>query len=328
MTKKNKTKAKPKGKPATPTPPAKPKPDFVNGRIPTLVMEGIIGDLKDGVPIEEVSEKYKRPVNQIQRILKEKVEQVDRNGDGASNTDVILKFRKRLEWKLFSEQFSEEEMKIFEYEYAKLYRTFNEDELTTPEENQLFMSIQYYILIHRNLKERKKATVELDRLEKILHQTVKNGPNVAPYNGDDQAFRADITQYEYQINMIKSAQTAKTGEHKTLTDKHQSFMEDLKATRNQRIEKFAEKKNKTNFIDVIKELQDEEKRKSVGLDMGLMKMAMEKQKKEWGQTYMFADGEIDRIITDSETVEYEDQYEYEEEGTDGQDEQQAVVGST
>lgn len=280
-----------------------PKPKPTNrGRIPDKILQGIIEDLKNGMAEAVVAEKYNRPIEQIMKVFETHIKPFMGTSISSGNQiDLIQRFKNSREWVQFNEEFSKEEMDMFIYEYCKLMTDFGEDEIKKFEENQLYMSIRYWILIHRNMVDRKKTTIELEELDSIIKKIYKQGVDDPAFNGDHDKYWATINMLEEKRRGLSASQIAKTGEHKSLTEKHQKFMEDLKVTRNQRIDRFEQKRN-VNFLDVIKELEVEERRKTVGLQMELVKEAMNKQEKDWGKITRFHDNELDRMVLDSDTI--------------------------
>lgn len=288
-------------------------PPTNRGRIPDKVLQGIIEDLKSGMTNLEVSEKYNRPVEQISKVFDSHIKPFLLNS-GSDKVDLIQRFKARPEWVTFNAEFSKEEMEMFLYEYCKLMDDFGEDEIKKAEENQLFMSIRYWILIHRNMKDRKKTTVELEELEKLIEKVERAGKDHADFGGDFDRYLSYIEMLESKRRALQSSQIAKTTEHRSLTEKHQKFMEDLKVTRNQRIEKFNQKKTNINFLDIIKELEEEENRRAIGLQMTLVKESVNKQEREWGKITKYADNELDRPVLDSDTININEYAEDTEEG--------------
>lgn len=278
-----------------------PKPTN-RGRIPDKILKGIIEDLKGGSPESVVAEKYNRPIEQIMKVYETHIKPFLNSSSGGSQIDLIQRFKNSREWLQFNEEFSKEEMDMFLYEYCKLMTDFGEDEIKKFEENQLYMSIRYWILIHRNMVDRKKTTVELEELENLIKKIVKNGVDAPEFNGDHDKYWSTVNMLEEKRRGLNASQIAKTTEHRSLTEKHQKFMEDLKVTRNQRIDRFEQKRN-VNFLDVIKELENEDNRRATGLQMELVKQAMNKQEKEWGKITRFHDNELDRMVLDSDTID-------------------------
>lgn len=285
---------------------ASPTPDppkvGLAGRPSKELIQQMMQDFHDGMTIDKIAEKYNKPVRQIKTILKGQGVYLE-DVDSPVEIDYLRSLRARPEYKSFCEEFTNDEMHMFEHEYVKLMQQFAEDNVLPAEENQIFMSIRYWILIHRNLVERKKTNTKIEKMEKDLLKLMDAGFKDPPYNGDEDAYKRDLAHLDNYINSLKAGQVAKTAEHKTLTDKHESFMQNLKATRNQRIERLANSKNKIDFISIILELEDEENRRSTGLDMELMKMAMKKEKERMGTPILFANGEYEPMILDSETVD-------------------------
>lgn len=282
----------------------KPEPKPTNrGRIPDKILQGIIEDLKNNVPEAVVAEKYNRPIEQIMKVFETHIKPfLNVSNSGSDQLALIQRFKNSREWIQFNEEFSKDEMEMFLYEYCKLMADFSEDEIKKAEENQLFMSIRYWILMHRNMKDRKRTDVELSELDDLIKKIYKEGVDAPAFNGDQDKFTATINMLSDKRGQLQSSQISKTSEHKSLTEKHQKFMEDLKVTRNQRIDRFEQKRN-LNFLDVIKELEDEDNRRSTGLQMELVKEAMNKQEKEWGKITRYSDNELDRMVLDSDTID-------------------------
>jgi hypothetical protein len=100
---------------------------------------------------------------------------------------------------------------------------------------------------------------------------------------------------------LRSAKEALSRDYKELQTKKSAMFKDLKATREQRVQKL--ESNKTTFAGLMsKLLQDPDFFEEQGRIMEMMRLAAHGAKEELGSYHTYADGKVDRIILSHETV--------------------------
>ena len=201
-------------------------------------------------------------------------------------------------WKNLKNEFVVEELKYFEEAYVKLMSQFKNDVLPS-EETQIFQAIKFEILMSRNLKERRRAREDIERLEQMQENFL------AQFNGDPSMMSDDQREFalnlETQLNAAKQAEQSRTNEYVKLQERHEALMKSLKAVRDQRIKQI--ENSKVNFLGVIKMLQERDVQEREGRQMELMKLASKKAYIDLGRPYKYEDGNEDSPILSPETVD-------------------------
>lgn len=100
---------------------------------------------------------------------------------------------------------------------------------------------------------------------------------------------------------LRSAKEALSRDYKELQTKKSAMFKDLKATREQRVQKL--ESNKTTFAGLMsKLLQDPDFFEACGREMELMRLASVGAKKELSAYHTFSDGKVDRILLSEDSV--------------------------
>jgi phenolic acid decarboxylase len=274
---------------------AKKKPKHKTGGM-TSVEKKEVADLVDkGWSDADIAKKLNRLESQVMKYRTRFL----RVGDGVPLSEVeikdqVLALRKRPEYGQIKLELLPLEIPMFEHEYAKLM-TQLQDDITPTDEIQIFQMAKYQILMHRNLKDTRRSLEQIDNLNEIISQIVMND------NVKDPVVQERISTFQNQINALQIAQKSRTEQYKTYDEKLLKTIESLKFTRDQRLDKIDSNKRAT-YIDVIKDLADEDKLRKADIQNKLMIAAMKKVEKEWGSYHTFGDGELDRPILTPATV--------------------------
>lgn len=211
------------------------------------------------------------------------------------NLEIRKQLKVKPEYKQLQQELAPDEVKTFEYKYAKFVQQFKEDILPS-EEVQLFKAIKFDILMSRSLRAQRTIDLSIIRLEKtadVLSQAIKDGSAT-------DAQRDQYARVEEQISACRQAQGYKVKEVREINKEHEGLLEALKASRQQRISRI--ENSKKTFIELIKELHDEEFREREGQMIGLTKLAAQKESERLAQLHKYMDGTTDNPILNSETV--------------------------
>ncbi|MBY0525584.1 MAG: hypothetical protein K2R98_19420 [Gemmataceae bacterium] len=222
----------------------------------------------------------------------------------AIKVTVRQELRHSMAWKSLNDEFTNEELEYFEERYVTMMSQFKEDVLPT-EETQIFLLIKFEILMNRNLKERRRARDDIERLMRV--QTTHLKQFQGKVENMDDAAKQFMLNVETQIISAKAAESTRTTEYVKLEEKHQALMKDLKGTRDQRISKATDAK--VSFLGLIKNLQEHDIREAEGRQMELMRLATEKELRRLGQPHKYDDGNQDQPVLSAETVEMLDELE-------------------
>jgi hypothetical protein len=212
------------------------------------------------------------------------------------SVEIKDQLRAKPEYKQLREEFSPDELKIFEHKYVKFFQQLREDILPS-EEVQLFKAIKFDILMHRAMKAQRIIEINLLRLDKIqetLSQSIQNNP-------DNQSDKDNLGVITQSITDSRIAQSHKVREVRELNKEHEDLLKALKASREQRISRI--ENSKMSYLEVIKMLQDEEFREREGRLAGLTKLATQKEFERLAHPHEYADKVVDLPILSHETLD-------------------------
>lgn len=202
------------------------------------------------------------------------------------------------EWEQIKIEFNADELDYFQKRFAVLVEQFTRDDKLQPTElSQIFQLIKYEILMSRNLQGGEEARQEIKRMKKVVEQVLEETDTVGGLSRDSQNF---IINYENQIAALRASQDSKTREYNELNKQHMALMRELKATRDQRIKNI--ENDKKTWIDVIKDLQNEDTRLTYGKQNELVKLASKKEFEKMADYHKYQNDELDRPILSAETV--------------------------
>lgn len=253
------------------------------------------------VPPEDIAKQINRDVVTVKAWIRENLA-LDLANDGEAVPLIEKEIRNQLrttpEWQELKEQFLDSELKLFEYEYGKFMAQFKNDVLPT-EEVQIFLLIKLDILMNRNLKQRQRAVVDIERMDREVDDLYRKYAGKKTYEWNQPA-QDRLANLENQLVSAKTAQSNMTGEYLKLSEKHSAIMKELKGTRDQRISKI--ENSKMSFLGLLKELQDEETRKREGDDIELMRAATDKERERLSISHKYVDDTIDQPLLTPNTV--------------------------
>ena len=192
-------------------------------------------------------------------------------------------------------QFNDEELELFEFHFKKMWVQFKDDVLHT-EEMQIIDAVKYELLMNRILCSQQSSVDQIDGLER----EVKAAKNMSIELQD----RDYILNLERQIASIRGSQLMMAKEFKEYQAKKASIIKDLKGNRDQRIKHFED--SKVSFPKLVERLTtDPEFRYSVGVEMEVMRKATEMERLRLSQPITYRNGEVDRPLLNSESVNLE-----------------------
>jgi hypothetical protein len=197
--------------------------------------------------------------------------------------------RRRPEWKNFKEQFTEDELDFFLYRYVQLMNQFGRDDVLPTEEMQIFQVVTLDILTQRVLREQKTALTTVEAASKRIDQLQKDYVKTKDTN-----LLQDVAVMESTFADARKIVQNCTRQHESYAARQAKTFEDLKALRDQRVK--VVEGGKTSYVQILKELQQEEVRKRTGAHMELVKLAVAKEQRRLEAPYKFADGITDNPL--------------------------------
>jgi hypothetical protein len=173
---------------------------------------------------------------------------------------------------------------------------FKEDCLAS-ERTQVFLLLKTEVLINRNLAEKARVAGDIKKLEESLDAAYASFDSVSQMSDDEKAAAAALSE---QLSAMRAGQHARTTEFVKLQEKHSDLVKQLKATRDQRLKRI--ESSKESFIELVKELMEEDNRNREGEQMELMRLAATKEAGRLGEYHEFLDGAVDRPLLNEDTV--------------------------
>lgn len=248
----------------------------------------------DRMTPEQIALELNRELDPILNHLRKIGKSLNKKEDFETQAEYDLKTRPY--WKELRNQFTEEELDGFLYYWKTMIGQFNRDVLPT-EELQILTLCKLEILMNRALREQRDHALKIEDYEGQLMAEKRE-------RFDDQD-RDLIFDLERQIAAMRSAKEALSKDFKDLQTKQSSVLKDLKATRDQRLDRI--NSNKQTIDSLITKLNtDPVFKEECSVAMEKMRLAIIEEKKRLGAFHTFDDGEIDRPFLSDETVFFED----------------------
>ena len=195
-----------------------------------------------------------------------------------------------------SNQFSAEELEMFEFHFKKMWSQFRDDVFHT-EEMQIIDTIKLEILMNRILKSQRDSQEEVAIADRLVREEKSRDR--------DQRDMDLIVNLERQIAVIRASQETLSKDYKDLQARKATMLKDLKGTREQRVKAIED--SKLTFASLIKKIAtDPQYRKKLGLEMEKMRLAMESEKERLSEYRLYEDGQVDQPFLTSETAKDQD----------------------
>lgn len=212
-----------------------------------------------------------------------------------SISDLVQQLHAKFFWKETQSQLTTDEIVYFEQYWGNLIQQFAPQGIQPTDELMMRDLIILDIHVNRSNRGKKSAQDELLDVEERIQQ-------ISDEFRDDPVTR--VTKLEplhSRANALRGAMKALSEEYKILADKKDKKYEQLKATRQMRLEK-AEKSGRS-FFDLIKMLDAPEVRERQGRLNELYKQAAEMARKRFEQYHTYEDGKVDRPFLTPEAEE-------------------------
>jgi len=244
----------------------------------------------DTLDAEEIAAHLNRTVESIENYLAKIGKLQDKKLGLVVQAEYDIKSRPY--WKELKAQFSEEELELFLYHWKEIVAQFRKDVLAT-EELQIVDLIKLEVLMNRALREQQESMTRVKQLETEAEMEKRKT--------SDQQDKEYIFNLERQISSLRAAKESLSREFKDLQTKKAGLYKDLKATREQRIEKL--ENNKQTLASLVnKILRDPDFYEFEGKQLEKMRLAMEKEKERLSDYHVYEDGTIDKPFLTPDTV--------------------------
>jgi len=248
----------------------------------------------DTMSPEEIAANLDREVEPVIKYLK-------RIGKTSNKTQALVvqaeyDIKSRPYWKELKLQFSEDELELFLYHWKQIIAQFRKDVLAT-EELQIVDTIKLEVLMNRALREQQQSMNTVREIEVEINKEKEK-----PSERQDKEM---VFSMERQVASLRAAKEALSREYKDLQTKKSGMYKDLKATREQRIQKL--ENNKSTMAGLIeKVLRDPDFFEEQGKYIEKMRMALEKEKERLSDYHKYEDGTVDQPFITPDTVKDRD----------------------
>jgi hypothetical protein len=195
-------------------------------------------------------------------------------------------------WSELKQQFTDEELDLFQYHWARIISQFQDDVIPT-EELQVVDLIKLELLMNRALKGNKENIEQIRALEALI--------NIERQRDPDQADKEMLFNMERQVASLKASQESLNRDYRELQTKKSSMLKEMKATREQRVKRFED--SKSSFAGWMTYLiTNPSVTQSYGIEMEKMRMAMNKERDRLSQYHKYNDDTVDQPFLTPETV--------------------------
>jgi hypothetical protein len=202
--------------------------------------------------------------------------------------------RNRQFFKQLKDQFTSDEIDLFEYHWNQTIEQFNKD-ITSTEELQIIDLVKLEILCNRSLVTSKNNIQDISVLETWLKLFETSSLTPTPEEIESASNK------ERQLAGLRAAQEALNKDYRELLAKKMAILKDMKATREQRVKRIEDARE--SFSSWVADLMtDKEKLKKYSVEMELLRLAANKEKERLGAYHSYIDKEIDQPFLNCETV--------------------------
>lgn len=195
-------------------------------------------------------------------------------------------------WSELQQQFTEEELKLFQYHWARIISQFKDDVIPT-EELQVVDLIKLELLMNRALKHNKENIEQIAALDALIVLERQRDP--------DQMDKDSLFNMERQVASLKASTESLNKDYRELQTKKNSMLKEMKATREQRVKRLEDsKQNFTSWMAYL--VTNPDVASAYGLEMEKMRLAMEKEKERLSGFHKYTDEAVDQPFLTPETV--------------------------
>ncbi len=247
----------------------------------------IIARLVDSMTVEDIASKLDRAVDSVEDFIKREMK------IGLTNEQVAAySLQDRPYWRELKAQFTDEELELFKYHWAKIISQFKDDVFPT-EEIQVVDVIKLEILMNRCLKGNKENIEQINLYDSMIKDERAQDK--------DQQDIDYILNLERQVASLRASQESLNKDYRELQAKKSSMLREMKGTREQRIKRLEE--SKQSFVSWVAQLMlNPQLAKDYGIQMEKMRLSMENEKDRLSHLHKYEDGTIDQPFLTPDTV--------------------------
>ena len=247
----------------------------------------IIARLVDSMTVEDIANKLDRAVDSVEDYIKREMK------IGLTNEQfAAYSLQDRPYWRELKSQFTDEELELFKYHWAKIISQFKDDVFPT-EEIQVVDVIKLELLMNRCLKGNKENIEQINLYDSMIKDERAQDK--------DQQDIDYILNLERQVASLRASQESLNKDYRELQAKKSSMLREMKGTREQRIKRLEE--SKQSFVSWVAQLMlNPQLAKDYGIQMEKMRLSMENEKDRLSNLHKYEDGTIDQPFLTPDTV--------------------------
>ena len=195
-------------------------------------------------------------------------------------------------WAELKQQFTDDELKLFQYHWARIISQFKDDVIPT-EELQVVDLIKLELLMNRSLKHNKENIEQISLFEAEIQAIRAVG---ADSDRSDELFNI-----ERQVASLKASQESLNKDYRELQTKKNSMLKEMKATREQRVKRLEDSRQSfTAWLAYL--VSNPDVAKGYGTEMEKMRLAMDKERDRLAAYHKFQDDLVDQPFLTPETA--------------------------
>jgi hypothetical protein len=235
----------------------------------------------------EIAQYLDRDPDSIEKFIKK------RFGKGASAEEIAaFDLENRPYWIEIKNQFTDDELKLFRYHWARIISQFRDDVIPT-EELQVVDLIKLELLMNRSLKSNKSNIEQITVMEALIQEERARDP--------DQQNVDMVFNMERQVASLRASQESLNKDYRELQTKKNSMLKEMKATREQRVKRIEDSKQSlTGWIAFL--MSNPDVTTKYGIEMEKMRLAMGKERERLSKFHKYQDGIVDQPFLNSDTI--------------------------
>jgi len=221
---------------------------------------------------------------------------IEEMGDANPHSPILRNLRSTTYYRTLQNKYTAEELEMFEVIYVDLAMQLGVEDLKATELRQLYGYIDLEVREHRLSQQARHLFEQIERGQRELDEALGRKKN-ADVNRKVGDLKAELQGLRQQNKLLE-------GQMDAIAVSKRAELKALKATRDQRIDKIDN--TKINFPELLKNLQNEEYRRSEAEMNQMAIVSAQKEKDRLARPIKYADGIIDRPLLTPETVQRDD----------------------
>ena len=252
----------------------------------------IYQDYVNGTSIADLVQKYGRPLETIEKSIKDHSASLESTKTNEATMDVSGGLRSKHFWSDLKKQLDDTELNYFEKSWAKLITQFSQYEVVETDEMIIKDLILQDILCNRKLRDIKRINKEIEFYQDAMDTEFNKKPEDRDNAKLEQFMRHLSTRRGELENLDKS--------YTNLQQRKEAKFRDMKSTRDKRFKEIED--SKKTFFELVKDLDTAKRRREEGEWIELMKKSVANETIRLGSSHEYDDGSFDQPLLTPETV--------------------------